>query len=204
MNGRGSVATYSGDFALAAALGAEKDRVKEVTGIGALATVDLVLAGYRGRPTEALPLLGANITESNATGQGLATQLAEVAKALLNNGLAQYEEALAAAESASMETYQPMAVQMVLPELIEAAVRVGKAALAEDAMRRLETMTVFDGSDWGKGLEARCRALVSDRANAEHWYIEAITRLGRTPLRPELAVCSFALWRVAASREPAH
>ena len=105
----------------------------------------------------------------------------------LNNGLGHYEEALAAAESASKEGYQPMGVQLVLPELIEAAVRSGRTALAEDAMSRLATMTVIDGADWGMGLEARSRALVSDRADAEHWYTEAVVRLGRTPLRPELA-----------------
>ena len=72
LNGRGQVATLSGDFELATSLGAEKDAVNEVTGIGSLSTVDLVLAGYRGRPAEALPLLDATVTESIATGQGLA------------------------------------------------------------------------------------------------------------------------------------
>src|SRR5215831_20655621 len=40
---------------------------------------------------------------------------------------------------------------------------------------------------FGLGLEARCRALLSAGADADHLYREAIGRLSRTRLRPELA-----------------
>src|SRR6185503_20082037 len=43
------------------------------------------------------------------------------------------------------------------------------------------------GTDWGLGVEARCRALLSEGEQAEGCYREAIGRLGRTRLRPELA-----------------
>jgi DNA-binding CsgD family transcriptional regulator len=43
------------------------------------------------------------------------------------------------------------------------------------------------GADWGLGIEARCRALVSEGQAAEGLYREAIDGLGRTRLRPELA-----------------
>ena len=42
-------------------------------------------------------------------------------------------------------------------------------------------------TDWGLGLAARSRALLSDGESAERLYQEAIERLGRTRLRPELA-----------------
>ena len=42
-------------------------------------------------------------------------------------------------------------------------------------------------TDWGLGLEARARALLSEDETADGLYREAIERLGRTPLRPELA-----------------
>ena len=48
-------------------------------------------------------------------------------------------------------------------------------------------MTAIEGSDWAKGLEARSRALLSEGHDAEHHYAEAVERLGRTRLRPELA-----------------
>ena len=41
--------------------------------------------------------------------------------------------------------------------------------------------------DWGRGILARSRALISDGATAEEHYREAIECLGRTALRPEHA-----------------
>ena len=187
LNGHGQVATHSGDFGTAAALAAEKDVVNEVTGIRLSATCDLLLAGYRGRPAEAAPLFAATTEDSMARGEGFAVQMSSWSAAVLRNGLGHYAEALAAAEPAAEETYLPLSTQLILPELIEAAVRTGRAALAREALDRLSAMTAVEGSDWAKGLEARSRALVSQGQEAEQCYAEAAERLGRTPLRPELA-----------------
>jgi DNA-binding CsgD family transcriptional regulator len=187
LNGRGQVATHCGDFETAASLAAEKDVVNEVTGIRLAATCDLLLAGYRGRPAEAVPLFAATTEDAMARGEGFAVQLANWAEAVLRNGLGRYAEALAVAEPATEETYSPLGTQLVLPELIEAAVRTGRADPAREALDRLSAMTTIEGSDWAKGLEARSRALVSEGQEAEQCYAEAVERLGRTPLRPELA-----------------
>ena len=187
LNGRGTVATMCGDFETATLLAAEKDVVNEVTGIRLTTTCDLLLAGYRGRPAEAERLFAATIEDSMARGEGLAVQLANWSAAVLRNGLGHYAEALAVAEPATEETYSPLGTQWVLPELVEAAVRTGRADLAREALGRLSAMTVIEGSDWAKGLEARSRALVSEGQEAEQSYAEAVGRLGRTRLRPELA-----------------
>jgi DNA-binding CsgD family transcriptional regulator len=187
LNGRGQVATHCGDFETAAALAAEKDVVNEVTGIRQATTCDLLLAGYRGRPAEAVPLFAATTEDSAARGEGLAVQMANWSAAVLHNGLGRYAEALAVAEPATEETYSPLSTQLVLPELIEAAVRTGRADLAREALDRLSAMTAIEGSDWAKGLEARSRALLSEGQEAEQCYAEAVERLGRTPLRPERA-----------------
>jgi ATP/maltotriose-dependent transcriptional regulator MalT len=113
--------------------------------------------------------------------------MASWAAAVLHLGLGQYAEALALAEPATEKTYQPLSTQLILPELIEAAVRTGRTELAREALDRLSVMTAIEGSDWAKGLEARSRALLSEGHNAEHCYAEAVERFGRTPLRPELA-----------------
>jgi hypothetical protein len=50
LNPRVSLATHCGDFETAASLVAERDVVKDVTGIRQATAGDLLLAGYRGRP----------------------------------------------------------------------------------------------------------------------------------------------------------
>jgi DNA-binding CsgD family transcriptional regulator len=80
-----------------------------------------------------------------------------------------------------------LSTQLVLPELIEAAVRAGRPEVAREALERLSAMTAIEDSDWAKGLEARSRALLSEGHDAERYYAEAVERLGRTRLRPELA-----------------
>ena len=187
LNGRGSVATHCGDFETATSLAAEKDVVNDVTGIRLTTTCDLLLAGYRGRPAEATPLFSATTEDSIARGEGCAIQLVGWAAAVLHNGLGHYAEALAAAEPATEETHQPLSTQLILPELIEAAVRTGRTEIAREALERLSAMTVIEGSDWAKSLEARSRALLSEGHDAEHRYAEAVERLGCTQLRPELA-----------------
>jgi ATP/maltotriose-dependent transcriptional regulator MalT len=186
LNAHGLAVTMCGDFKKATSLAAEKDVVNEVTGIRLAATCDLLLAGYRGRPAEAAPLFAASTKDALGRGEGFALQLANWSEAVLGNGLGRYAEALAVAEPATEETRLPYITQWILPELIETAVRTGRAGLAGEALGRLSAMTV-EGSDWAKGLEARSRALVSEGREAEQGYAEAVERLGRTPLRPDLA-----------------
>src|SRR5205807_5963257 len=75
----------------------------------------------------------------------------------------------------------------VLPELIEAAVRTGDMRLAGDALDRLAGWTQAGRTEFGLGIEARSRALLSAGEIAGEYYREAIGRLGRTRRRPELA-----------------
>jgi len=74
-----------------------------------------------------------------------------------------------------------------LPELVEAASRAGDVELAYDALARLEETTQPCGTDIALGIGARCHALLSDGTPADDLYREAISRLSRTRLRPDLA-----------------
>jgi DNA-binding CsgD family transcriptional regulator len=74
-----------------------------------------------------------------------------------------------------------------LPELIEAATRTGQTQLAADALGRLAEAASVGQTDWGLGIYARSQALLRDGEDAERCYREAISRLGRTGFRPELA-----------------
>ena len=116
-----------------------------------------------------------------------AIHAARWASAVLNNGLGQFGEAAAAARDATANDYEPWVSTWALPELIEAAERIGDHATARHALERLAQSTTSSGTDWGLGIEARSRALVRPDAGAEVLYGEAIDRLGRTGMAPDLA-----------------
>jgi DNA-binding CsgD family transcriptional regulator len=105
---------------------------------------------------------------------------------VLYNGIGRYEDALDAARQAG-EHPEELPFAWGLVELIEAATRSGKAAGTGDALQRLSETAGAAGSEWGLGIEARSRALLSDGEAAERLYREAIDRLGRTSVRVELA-----------------
>ena len=56
-----------------------------------------------------------------------------------------------------------------------------------DALAILSESTSAAGTPWALGVEARCRALVSQGAAAEALYREAVRRLEPTRLRLDLA-----------------
>ena len=58
---------------------------------------------------------------------------------------------------------------------------------AASALDRLEEVTSASDTDWGLGIRARSRALLSEGEAAERLYRESIARLGRTRLRVDLA-----------------
>jgi ATP/maltotriose-dependent transcriptional regulator MalT len=147
----------------------------------------MMLGSLRGHQAEASRLIEATITEATAGGQGIAVAYARWTAAILANGLGRYDEALAAATQASEDTSTLYISMWALPELIEAAARSGNAQSGARALERLADVTRAGGTDFGLGIEARSRALLSEGETAESLYREAIGRLGRTELRPELA-----------------
>jgi DNA-binding CsgD family transcriptional regulator len=181
----------TGDFAAAAELVAEREEMLEAAGsqfrlypFGAVQ-----LAAWQGDEATTTALIEGSLTAAVSRGAGLAgLALASIdhATAVLYNGLSRYEEALAAAQQAS-EYPQELLSTLILPELIEAAVRSGHAARAADVLDLLAETTRAAGTDWALGTEARSRALLSSDQAAEDLYREAIDRLGRTGLRVELA-----------------
>ena len=183
----GTEVVWSGDFAAGAALVAEADAVCEATGSRSFPFTAMMLASLRGNQAEAAALIEATLAEAAAAGQGIAVAYANWVAAILANSLGRYTDALAAARQASEDTSALYISMWALPELIEAAARTGDTGIAGDALTRLAQFTQAGGTDFGLGVEARCRALLSDGEAAESLYREAIDRLGRTRLRPELA-----------------
>src|SRR6185437_2228653 len=124
---------------------------------------------------------------AETVGAGLAIRVAQWAAAVLYNGLGRYDIALAAARQVTARDIDPYPTMWALPELVEAAARSDERDLAERAVDRLAEVTLPAGTDFALGIEARSRALVSEAAEAEPLYRDAIERLGRTKLRPEIA-----------------
>jgi len=141
----------------------------------------------RGREAEATALAASTIQWAVASGQQFGIRAAQWGLAQLYNGLAKYDAAVAAAQEATSNTYEPWMTAWALPELIEAACRCGQLALAHEALDRLVQSTTPSGTDWALGIEARSRALLSAGDQAEVRYRDAIERLGRTKMAPELA-----------------
>ena len=169
----------AGDFRGAAAALTDADAVEAVTG-GASAPASLaVLHAWCQDEGVALDLIAENERK------GVAVPDTEYARAVLFNGLGRYDLALAAAQR-SCDAHQVGAWGSALVEMVEAAVRSGDEARATWAFEQLARRTRQGGTDWALGLEARAGALL-EHADAESLYREAIERLARTPLRPDLA-----------------
>jgi DNA-binding CsgD family transcriptional regulator len=179
-------AVWSGDLGAGASLIAEADAVCAATGSRHVSYAAALLAAFRGREAEAALLIQATLERAAAGGEGATVPGAHWVAAVLCNGLGRYEEALAAARRAR-EHEHAFASAWALPELIEAAARSESMRAASDALDLLAERARAGGTDWGLGIEARCRALLSEGKDAERHYREAIERLGRTRLRPDLA-----------------
>ncbi|HUE26915.1 MAG TPA: AAA family ATPase [Solirubrobacteraceae bacterium] len=179
--------SWTGDLAGVASLIAEAESVAAATGTAFAPFTLMRLRAMQGRAAEAAALISETIEHASFGGQGIAATNAYWAAAVLNNGLARYDEAASAARQASSNTFEPWVSTFALPELIEAAIRGGEAQVAREALERLATTTRPSGTDFALGIEARCRALLSSGAEADILYREGIERLSRTPLRPELA-----------------
>jgi DNA-binding CsgD family transcriptional regulator len=177
---------WTGDFAGAASNIAEADSVAAATGSRFFPWALLRLRALQGREAEASAAIASAI-EQAAGGELGAAIWAHWAAAVLYNGLARYEEAMASARQSTSNTFELWVSVWALPELVEAAARAGDTGLAREALDRLAETTQPCGTDDALGIEARCRALLSDGTAADDLYREAIDRLGRTRLRPELA-----------------
>jgi DNA-binding CsgD family transcriptional regulator len=147
---------------------------------------DVILAGWRGREQETLAVTRSArpLMVAYRSGQGLA--VVDNATALQYNALGRYDLALDAVRDYA-DARVSAVVPWVLPEVIEAAARTGNRLVAAKAIELLEA-TAAGGDDWGLGVIARCRALITgDARPAEDLYTEAVSRLGRTSIATDLA-----------------
>jgi DNA-binding NarL/FixJ family response regulator len=184
---RSAVHMYAGEVDAAAALLEEVEAVTEATRIQLAPYAALNLAALRGREVEALKLADAIVGEAEAQEEGISLAVVHYTRSLLYNGLRRYEQALADAQHAIEHGVARGGSMWAAAELVEAAVRTGKANRALFAFEELSEQTRASGTEWALGIEARARALLSSDDAAEQLYMEAIERLGRTRIRVEFA-----------------
>jgi DNA-binding CsgD family transcriptional regulator len=119
--------------------------------------------------------------------QSRATDWVEYGRAVGHNAAGRYDDAVSAAKRAS-DAAMSGVHGWALPELIEAASRCGQDDKARQALELLIPRTQLGGTDWALGLEARSRALLASQPDdAQRLYLEAIARLDRAAMRPDLA-----------------
>ncbi|HEY3716740.1 MAG TPA: AAA family ATPase [Jatrophihabitantaceae bacterium] len=176
----------AGELTAAAQLYEENRVIAEVTGIAPVAYTEIMLAAWRGQEAPASELIEATSRAAAAGGIGRMVDFTSYASAVLHNGSGRHDEARAAAARAFEHDHVGLGPFLV-PELAEAASRTGDVALVRDALEWLSERTRVTPTEWALGIEDRVRALQSEGDVAEGLYRESIARLGRTPVRVELA-----------------
>jgi DNA-binding CsgD family transcriptional regulator len=182
-----STELYSGNLAAASSLIAEANAIIDATDGRNVPYAPLALAAFRGREPDASRLIQTTTEDALARGEGMGLTLAQWTTALLNNGHARYDVALASAEQVAEDQHGLWFLPLTMLELIEAATRSGRNDRAARALEVLSESTRPSGTPWARGVEARARALLAGGEAAEALYREAIEHLEPTRLRVDLA-----------------
>jgi DNA-binding CsgD family transcriptional regulator len=178
--------TLCGHFDAATRVSEEAAGIRAAIGGAPEPVGKMILAGWRGREHETLALTRNARPVLVASGSGLGLAILDYATALQYNAVGRYDLALAAVRDYTDPRASVLA-PWVLPEVIEAAARTASPHAAALAIELLEAAAA-GGDDWGLGVIARCRALITgDARPAEDLYTEAVSRLGRTSIATDLA-----------------
>jgi DNA-binding CsgD family transcriptional regulator len=174
---------HSGAFATAGVQIDEVDAIAMATGLPPLKYSALMLVAARADRAEMQVVWNSGLQNAAARGEGQALGMGWCLSARFHNGHGQYEKALADARRAC-EHEDIITYGWALAEWVEAGVRAGSLDEAAGALDRLSERTRASGTEWALGVEARCRALLS---NDEASYQESTERLARSRASVELA-----------------
>src|SRR3954451_10791483 len=183
---RSSVLAMIGELEEAASLEAELRATTEATGITAVPYGALTLAALRGHEHDFLERAGTMAGDAEARGEGNVIAVNEFLGGFLYNGLGRYDDAVSAVGEPDRFPQDGPAI-WAMTELIEAAARLGQPERATSALELGSETTQASGTDWGLGIEAGCRAPLSEDGVAEALYREAIERLERSRIRVQHA-----------------
>ena len=179
---RSSILAFMGHMTEAAAAEEELRAATDATGIATVPYGAISLAGLRGREAELSELMQSTVRDAELRGEGFVLTFAAFVSGYLNNGLGRYGTAVNVLGN-PLRYYEDFPGIWVLDEVVEAAARSGKEALAAQAFELLSETTQAAGTDWAMGVEARCRALLREGDDVDDLYREAIERLSMTMFR---------------------
>ena len=187
-NACGQAAIFGGDFARASMLIAEVDTLKEATNTRIAPHAALALAGLRGQDTGASELISERDRARQCRRAGDRCPVRAVGE------LRAHERSWPLRGSARGGHGGERALTGLAHHLVGAH-RADRgsledrssAELARDALYRLTEHIAGCDTEWALGILARSSALLSEGDTAESLYREAIDRLRKTNLRPELA-----------------
>ncbi|MFF5344065.1 AAA family ATPase [Streptomyces althioticus] len=180
------VQIHKGDFAEAARMIDEADAIAAATGHAPHKYASLVLAAWRGDADAAAHVIESARTSALQRGEVSLLGAMGYIQGVLFNGLARYEDALVAAQSA-IEHDGFNFTGLALVEHIEAATRCGKLDQARSSLARLLDLTRATDSGWAAGAGARSRALLAEDDEADVLYRTAIEEFGRGGVTVEVA-----------------
>ncbi|UQX87104.1 LuxR C-terminal-related transcriptional regulator [Jatrophihabitans telluris] len=163
---------------LSRAIGIDEDRVNKIENARLLAWL-----GLDDRAREAATR---SFEVGAAIGAGNNQRLAQLALVVVELGRARYNEAYSVCKKL-IEYDQLALTNEALPNLVEAAVRSNHFDEALLAVENLAVRARASGTPWALGLLARSEAIVATDADAEMLFDRAISHLGQTAVRTDLA-----------------
>ena len=138
LDDRVHVDLFRGRIDVARSLVAEADAVVEATGSRLTLRGAIAMANWGGDEARARALIEAQRQDVLRRGEGLWLVAVDWGSAVLYNGLGRYDDALAAAERAAEDPHGMGVSTWLLSDLIEAAVRSGRAGARRRPARAVE------------------------------------------------------------------
>lgn len=186
LNFRAAVLVHTGRLDRVEDLIDEADHITRATGGTVIPFSRLLLAAWRSDRDAAAPLYEAVVQDAARRGVSTPVTIADYARAVLYNGLGDYEAALAAAERVT-DASEMVHARLALSELAEAAAYSGRPERAALAAAELTEQARVTGEPWVLGLAARSRALTADGPAASDLFREAVEHLSATRMTAHLA-----------------
>jgi DNA-binding CsgD family transcriptional regulator len=140
-----------------------------------------LLAAHRGDESAWRSAVGPAVADAEHRGEGTEVTVALLSRAMLNNGLARYAEALDACRSGRV--YDDVGLYgCVLLETAEAAAYARDDGVAREVADELDRRARASRTESALGLAARAVALADDDRATDAGFQRALTHLQRSPL----------------------